>query len=211
MAMNKEECYDLSYTHDDDESQLVLAKMRTRDQFKKSRIFQGLIAAVAVLLLLCCVLIILLAVEKTKVLKQGGTPNPVKLAAPETVPTEPSELTSSPCVSQAMTTAPQNPSNRTTNNSQALPEDRCVDKHIFCGYWALIGECTRNPKYMHVSCCVWCSHLQMIKDQNCTDTHNNCVIWTNRGECWKNPAYMLDNCCKACNDKGHSPAGAKRP
>ena len=123
--MFKEESYDASYNHDDDESQLVLTKMSTRNQFKRSRILQGLIIAVGVLLLLCCVLIILLSVEKTKVsTHEGGqlrgTQNPIKLVASESVATEPSELTSSPRISTTPTELTASPSD-STNPSMTTP------------------------------------------------------------------------------------------
>jgi hypothetical protein len=36
----------------------------------------------------------------------------------------------------------------------------CQDNHDQCGYWADIGECTKNPGYMNVECrksCELCS------------------------------------------------------
>ncbi|CAH3035928.1 unnamed protein product [Porites lobata] len=80
----------------------------------------------------------------------------------------------------------------------------CVDKSPSCGYWALIGECTKNPGYMLTSCCVWCNHMKTLKNiasTSCTDEDANCGVWANKGECCKNPAYMLERCCAACKDK----------
>ena len=42
----------------------------------------------------------------------------------------------------------------------------CVDKSPSCGYWALIGECTKNPGYMLTSCCVWCNHMKSMYSEN---------------------------------------------
>lgn len=42
----------------------------------------------------------------------------------------------------------------------------CVDKSPSCGYWALIGECTKNPGYMLTSCCVWCNHMKSTYPEN---------------------------------------------
>ena len=134
-AMFKEESYDASYNHDDDESQLVLTKMSTHDQFKRSRILQGLIIAVGVLLF--CVLIILLSVEKTKVsTHEGGQlrgkQNPVKLVASESVATEPSELTSGPRVSTTPSELTTSPSVSTTPSElTASPSDSTSTKHDY--------------------------------------------------------------------------------
>ena len=135
--MFEEESYDASYNHDDDELQLVLTKMSTHDQFKRSRILQGLIIAVGVLLLLFCVLIILLSVERTKVsTHEGGQlrgkQNPVKLVASESVATEPSELTSGPRVSTTPSELTASPSVSTTPSElTASPSDSASTKHDY--------------------------------------------------------------------------------
>ena len=135
--MFKEESYDASYNHDDDESQLVLTKMSTHDQFKRSRILQGLIIAVGVLLLLFCVLIILLSVERTKVsTHEGGQlrgkQNPIKLVASESVATEPSELTSGPRVSTTPSELTASPSVSTTPSElTASPSDSTSTKYDY--------------------------------------------------------------------------------
>lgn len=81
----------------------------------------------------------------------------------------------------------------------------CFDKNPNCQYWALRGDCTKNPKFMMATCCMWCDkvkNLERVLYFYCKDRNYNCIAWANREECCKNPAYMLDFCCSACRTKG---------
>lgn len=42
---------------------------------------------------------------------------------------------------------------KTTGSSTDLQAvANCVDKNFQCSYWSVIGECDKNPRYMHVMC-----------------------------------------------------------
>lgn len=42
--------------------------------------------------------------------------------------------------------------------------DICVNKHASCTFWSVIGECEKNPAYMHINCapvCCTCEQLHV--------------------------------------------------
>jgi hypothetical protein len=41
----------------------------------------------------------------------------------------------------------------------------CVDGHENCAYWASIGECDKNPGYMHKACKLACKKCDPAKDK----------------------------------------------
>lgn len=41
----------------------------------------------------------------------------------------------------------------------------CADRHENCPYWAGIGECDKNPGYMHSACKLSCKRCDPEKDK----------------------------------------------
>lgn len=70
----------------------------------------------------------------------------------------------------------------------------CADHNEFCGQWAGMGECEKNPTWMHVNCKKSCKQCEL----ECPDNSEHCEYWTNNGECHKNAAYMSIFCKKSC-------------
>jgi hypothetical protein len=70
-----------------------------------------------------------------------------------------------------------------------------ADTSSMCGYWARIGECSRNPGYMLTSCAASCRNPA---GATCRDSNGWCSYWASVGECSNNPNYMLSNCCASC-------------
>lgn len=87
----------------------------------------------------------------------------------------------------------------------------CQDIGPHCAWWKSQGECTTNPKYMHVNCKKSCNVCEGeggggTGGGNCADKHTRCSYWASRGECQRNPNYMLINCmesCEKCTSTGH--------
>ena len=75
----------------------------------------------------------------------------------------------------------------------------CIDNNINCPYWAGIGECTKNPLYMHVYCAKSCN---ICRSEACPDMNQNCAAWAATGECSANPGYMLVYCKYSCAQCG---------
>ncbi|XP_072031584.1 uncharacterized protein [Amphiura filiformis] len=71
----------------------------------------------------------------------------------------------------------------------------CANTNDNCDFWAGVGECSSNPRYMLIYCQKSCGVCQ---DYVCEDTHANCVQWESIGECKANPFFMLANCHKSC-------------
>ena len=39
---------------------------------------------------------------------------------------------------------------------------KCQVRHHLCGFWAAIGECENNPKYMQIHCAPVCKTCEML-------------------------------------------------
>lgn len=75
-----------------------------------------------------------------------------------------------------------------------------ADQHELCSFWALSGECKKNPTFMLVQCATSCSDGKIAQtDEIQADTHVECTTWANGGECEKNPQFMLSGCAMACH------------
>lgn len=78
----------------------------------------------------------------------------------------------------------------------------CKDMDSRCSFWASIGECDKNPTYMHSSCAVSCgtcnkaSTLHALKDPD--------------AECDPNDAFCLAAKAQANVPKGSNPDGSPR-
>jgi len=72
----------------------------------------------------------------------------------------------------------------------------CSDEVKECTAWAEAGECSSNPKYMHVKCKQACG----MCDTSCEnrDKSGACELWASSGECENNPAYMKLKCASSC-------------
>ena len=83
----------------------------------------------------------------------------------------------------------------------------CQDQEDKCSYWASIGECDKNPDYMHQFCqlsCGLCEGMNPPKPKNtkkktCEDEDDKCEMWAESGECQANPGYMLSHCKLSCH------------
>lgn len=42
--------------------------------------------------------------------------------------------------------------NESTQKSSTPPATQCLDQNLFCGYWARIGECETESKFMKIFC-----------------------------------------------------------
>uniref|UniRef100_A0A0L8HE40 ShKT domain-containing protein n=1 Tax=Octopus bimaculoides TaxID=37653 RepID=A0A0L8HE40_OCTBM len=89
----------------------------------------------------------------------------------------------------------------------------CLDQNEKCSYWAFIGECAKNPIYMHSNCkksCWLCgsTNSDLVGFEHCLDQNEKCSHWANNGECDKNPIYMHSYCknsCQLCDSQPLNP------
>ncbi|XP_069936402.1 zinc metalloproteinase nas-13-like [Cherax quadricarinatus] len=72
--------------------------------------------------------------------------------------------------------------------------EKCVDNSQYCDTWAKIGECGKNPTWMHVNCKMSCKKC----GTECSDNNEHCVFWAKKNECFSNPSYMSLFCKKSC-------------
>ncbi|XP_069195161.1 zinc metalloproteinase nas-15 [Procambarus clarkii] len=72
--------------------------------------------------------------------------------------------------------------------------DNCEDNNKYCGTWAKIGECGKNPTWMHVNCKKSCKKC----GAECSDNNEHCTFWAQKNECVTNPSYMSLFCKKSC-------------
>jgi len=69
----------------------------------------------------------------------------------------------------------------------------CIDDRQRCDYWAKMGECEKNKKWMEYFCAASCKTCGECSDQN-----RKCFAWALRGECINNPSYMHRYCACSC-------------
>merc|ERR1712168_732921 len=88
-------------------------------------------------------------------------------------------------------------------SSPSLTE--CKDKNDNCGYWSSIGECQKNPTYMHrncrKSCRKRCYRVTHSRRKCKEDQYENCRIWAARKMCEiaSYKTYMMKHCPTSCN------------
>jgi len=80
----------------------------------------------------------------------------------------------------------------------------CNDDNEQCNAWAGVGECEKNPAYMHDKCKSSCNVCPQSgpasqgstsqPSSGCRDDNGQCGAWAADGECTKNPQYMSLNC-----------------
>ena len=87
-------------------------------------------------------------------------------------------------------------------------EEKCSDDNDECARWAGMGECTRNPPFMHATCrkaCDVCSKRESRASASrgaasCRDAAapRDCEFWSTLGDCEDNPRFMRENCAHSC-------------
>ncbi|VDN01076.1 unnamed protein product [Thelazia callipaeda] len=55
--------------------------------------------------------------------------------------------------------------------------ERCLDKHKLCCFWALLGECDKNPYWMQIHCAQSCGTCT-LKLKKCVSTDVRCLLST---------------------------------
>jgi hypothetical protein len=83
----------------------------------------------------------------------------------------------------------------------------CRDSDGSCASWARTGECSKNAKFMNVSCKRSCGLCPSILGggeagsarPRCEDASSFCGQWAAVGECDSNPLYMRHNCPVTCH------------
>lgn len=56
---------------------------------------------------------------------------------------------------------------------------KCQNQHVDCTWWAAIGECEKNPKYMRVNCAPACESCDLL------DIRHRCPIEPGNDAIWK--------------------------
>ncbi|XP_035669739.1 uncharacterized protein LOC118411530 [Branchiostoma floridae] len=93
----------------------------------------------------------------------------------------------------------------------------CSDLSEHCPYWASIGECESNARWMSSNCPLSCDACPQAKStttqslplsstatpagSDCSDLSEHCPYWASIGECDSNTRWMESNCplsCDAC-------------
>ena len=102
---------------------------------------------------------------------------------------------------------------------QCDPKCANRDKSGACDHWASLGECEKNPTFMHKSCkraCGLCpGGLGLARvfsrggsgadgdggewSHSCQDRSSFCGQWAAVGECDSNPHYMKSMCKVTCH------------
>ena len=103
---------------------------------------------------------------------------------------------------------------------------QCVDLVEHCEYWARIGECSKNPSYMHVNCklsCHVCSEVRprpvssskpatttkQPTTRPSTSTSNANNIWeVGTEDCWYKCGSSSGK-CSFCGNEGYCCSGYK--
>uniref|UniRef100_A0A915IHV6 ShKT domain-containing protein n=1 Tax=Romanomermis culicivorax TaxID=13658 RepID=A0A915IHV6_ROMCU len=47
--------------------------------------------------------------------------------------------------------------NVTRNQDRHVKSEKCRNAHVSCQFWAELGECSRNPRYMLDNCYLACN------------------------------------------------------
>ena len=74
------------------------------------------------------------------------------------------------------------------------------DEPARCSSWALAGECTRNRKYMEMSCPRAC-------EEAADPSAEQCIRWAVDGGCATNAAYMRERCTEQCTCEARAAQG----
>ena len=88
-------------------------------------------------------------------------------------------------------------------------EESCADDNGECPSWAQMGECTRNPVFMHANCrkaCDQCTKREARAPAAdgaggaCSDKAalRDCEYWSTYGDCEDNAGFMRENCARSC-------------
>lgn len=86
------------------------------------------------------------------------------------------------------------------NASQRLLSGCPKDEDPDCVRWASLGECDKNPDFMHKSCATSCHSCHKTNSgARCEDKSSFCGQWAAVGECHSNPIYMSLNCPVTCH------------
>uniref|UniRef100_A0AC35U641 ShKT domain-containing protein n=1 Tax=Rhabditophanes sp. KR3021 TaxID=114890 RepID=A0AC35U641_9BILA len=110
------------------------------------------------------------------------------------------------------TTAPQHttttiePTTSTTKKYYQSTEKPCEDYHKNCRFWALLGECVKNPFWLRTRCQKSCNSCGDEIDtifapkpsKGCVNHHKLCQFWAYNKQCHLNPNWMLVHCACAC-------------
>lgn len=74
----------------------------------------------------------------------------------------------------------------------------CQDQEKECSYWASIGECDENPKYMHNFCTLSCGLCEgkeppKLKSNKkaCDDSNEKCETWAESGVSFFFPRFFF--------------------
>lgn len=130
------------------------------------------------------------------------TKQPVGVKPTQQPGTPPAPQTPPPSTNRPTPPAPQTPPPPTNPPTKAPTQSpgKCVDNHNRCSYWASIGECNKNPRYMKVNCKKSCRVCNGGGGGGgCVDKDNSgsCRGWAQHGYCRSN-RYVYQNCKKSC-------------
>lgn len=106
---------------------------------------------------------------------------------------------SSPPNPAAATSRPGRPPSPSGPDGGKRAVSECTDNSPACQQWANLGECEKNPKFMHVECTKTCGACKGTKvERQCQDDNADCERWALTGQCVKNSEFMMANCRKSC-------------
>mmetsp|Transcript_21895 Transcript_21895/g.48383 ORF Transcript_21895/g.48383 Transcript_21895/m.48383 type:complete len:364 (-) Transcript_21895:118-1209(-) len=83
----------------------------------------------------------------------------------------------------------------------AAEAQTCKDSHEKCQRWASLGECEKNPAWMHPHCAVSCKtcDARLSVDPRCQDQLPDCAALASRGGCSRNVSTMSEFCPRSCS------------
>ncbi|KFD57818.1 hypothetical protein M513_01488 [Trichuris suis] len=102
---------------------------------------------------------------------------------------------------------PTDSATQSTGSNTNVPKlEHCLDGAAFCPFWAMMGECDRNPFWMKPNCqrsCHTCgmtvADVDKIDSPGCQNSHELCQFWKSLKECEKNYSWMSVHCAASCN------------